>query len=76
MMSGAGQIGGMSRAIDIWSAGLFAGAAGYSAVLLIGVPVAGLAAATAFRSGLRMPIPIHTGPPLKSGGPPITFTAA
>ena len=46
-MSGAGQISGVSRAIDIGSAGLFAGAAGYSAVLLIASPVAGAAVATA-----------------------------
>ena len=46
-MSGVGQISGVSRAIDIGSAGLFAGAAGYSAVLLIASPVAGVAAATA-----------------------------
>jgi len=46
-MSGAGHINGVSRAIDIGSAGLFAGAAGYSAVLLVASPVAGVAAATA-----------------------------
>jgi hypothetical protein len=46
-MSGVGQNNGVSRAIDIGSAGLFAGAAGYSAVLLIASPVAGAAVATA-----------------------------
>ena len=52
-MSGAGQSSGVSRAIDIGSAGLFAGAAGYSAVLLVASPVAGVAAATAAFVGAR-----------------------
>ena len=42
-MSGVGQTSGLSRAVDLGSAGLFAGAAGYSAFLLAS-PAAGFAA--------------------------------
>ena len=53
MMSGVGQRSGASRAIDIGSASLFAGAAGYSAALLTGGPLAGAAAATVAFIGAR-----------------------
>ena len=44
LMSGLEQSGGMRRLVDIGSASLFAGAAGYSALLLVS-PVAGAAGA-------------------------------
>jgi hypothetical protein len=43
-MSGVGQTSGMVRMVDVGSASLFAGAAGYSALLLAS-PAAGVAAA-------------------------------
>jgi len=52
-MSGVAQASGIGRVIDFGSAGLFAGATGYSAALLVASPVAGLAAATAAFVGVH-----------------------
>ena len=52
-MSGVGQAGGIGRLVDVGSASLFAGAAGYSAVLLASPAFGAAAAAVAFVGARR-----------------------